>query len=117
MLGHLAQLAQLMKSEGFAGENEFRIVVSDWLERHHNYRDTTHGIVGYARLTQNPANPKSLRIAYHDEAKDHITLPIRSVWLGPLLHTANNRATVQAFLKTRGFDGCAVQTSTVPLGH
>lgn len=116
MLGHLAQLAQLMKSAGFSGESEYRMIVSDWADRHRNFRDTPHGVVRYARLTQNQSTPGSRRIAYKNTVRPYLTLPVRSVWLGPLLHTVNNRDTIEALLEEAGHASCPVHDSRVPLG-
>lgn len=119
ILGQLAQLAQLMKSEGFSGEGEVRTIVWDWWNRHRNFRDTPSGIVRYARLTgdptQNSAGPDSSRIVYDEGAPAGKTLPLRSVWLGPLIHTLNNRGTVKALLADKGFSGCPLKESRIPL--
>jgi hypothetical protein len=114
----LSRLAQLMKSDGFSGEREVRMVVSDFFARTACFRATPYGVVRYSRLTNSPNGQRDNKVAYDGELKGaEKTLPIRSVRLGPLLHAQNNQATVKALLETHGFNGCSVFTSRVPLGH
>ena len=116
--GDLARLAQLMKSAGFEGENEVRLIAWSWW-RTPGFRATPHGVVGYIRLTQSPnqLDPSDLAYLEDPEVANAKTLPIRSVRLGPLLHVQNNRGTVEALLKASGLAGVEVIESKVPLGN
>lgn len=116
--GDLARLAQLMKSVGFEGENEVRMIAWSWW-RTPGFRATPHGVVGYIRLTQSANQRDPNEVAYLKDpgvAKAKI-LPIRSVRLGPLLHVQNNRGTIEALLGANALAGVPVIESKVPLGN
>lgn len=116
--GDLARLAQLMKSIGFEGENEVRLIAWSWW-RTPGFRATPHGVVGYIRLTQSISqlDPNDVAYVKDPEMTKAKTLPIRSVRLGPLLHVQNNRGTVEALLRASGLAGVEVIESRVPLGN
>lgn len=107
-LGQLAQLAQLMKSRGFSGENEVRTIVTDWWSRLRNFRATRHGIVRYAGLTQQLPDAADNQVLYDDEIQATKTLPIKSIRLGPLIHALNNRDTIRALADLHGFTDCRI---------
>lgn len=107
-LGQLAQLAQLMKSRGFSGENEVRTIVTDWWNRLRNFRATRHGIVRYAGLTQQLPDAADNQVLYDDEIQATKTLPIKSIRLGPLIHALNNRDTIRALADLHGFTDCRI---------
>lgn len=113
----LARIAQLMKSEGFSGEHEVRVIVTPPLfgVDPTRYRATPDGIVRYCRLTQDPAQTRKIRVVYEAELERSKTLPIRSVTLGPLLHAQNNRATIETLLAGNKLQNVCVHTSAVPL--
>ncbi len=113
----LARIAQLMKSEGFSGEHEVRVIVTppQFVKDSTRYRATPDGIVRYCRLTQDPAQTRKIRVAYEAEVERSKTLPIRSVTLGPLLHAQNNRATIETLLASNKLQNVYVHTSGVPL--
>lgn len=115
----LASLAQLMKSDGFSGENEVRAVASSSTMDISTFRATPHGVVRYARLTQLQDSEARARPVFDDgpTSNDTRSLPIRSVRLGPLIHAQNNRETVSALLRSNGFTACAINESALPLGR
>jgi hypothetical protein len=111
--GFVAQLANLIKEPGFAGENEVRIVTTFLrAEDHLRYRAGAYGVVGYAELITSPTGEREPVIVDGD---DPAPLPIKSVRIGPLLGLEHER-TVSAML--RKFDqsnDVAVHLSEVPL--
>lgn len=55
----LATIAHLIKSPGFVGENEVRVVVTFVMgEEHIRYRPAAHGIVGYVVLAESPGGAR-----------------------------------------------------------
>ena len=111
----LATIAQLMKSEGFAGENEVRTIVYDPFQTVSQFRASQNGVIQYVRLTQEPTKRLSHRARYEDDLGAEKTLPLRSVRLGPLLHAQNNKATVMHLLRRNGFGSATAEESGVPL--
>lgn len=116
--GDLARLAQLMKSAGFEGEHEVRLIAWSWW-RAPAFRATPHGVVGYIRLTQsiNQRDPNEVVYLKDPGLVNGKTLPIRSVRLGPLLHVQNNRGTIEALLGANALAAVPVIESEVPLGN
>ncbi|MFJ3404152.1 DUF2971 domain-containing protein [Promicromonospora sp. NPDC090134] len=114
----LATIAQIMKSPGFAGENEIRTVVSFAAgDDHVLYRETDYGVVGYVRLGRHPAPRGEGAVVYPSEHREHKELqrlPIRSVGLGPLLSAQNNRVTVERLMQRAGHPN-SVWDSKIPL--
>lgn len=113
----LARLAQLMKSQGFSGENEVRMIVSGAYEPTTSFRSTPHGILRYIRLAHvHPGSVVSQAAYLGDLPPDALrTAPIRSVRMGPLIQAAHNRHTIQAFLDRLGPGRCTVVGSKVRL--
>ncbi len=112
----LATIAHLIKSPGFSGESEVRVVATFmWGEEHIHYRSATHGIVGYAKLAEAPGGPRrSVLRPAAPGARLVTSLPVKSVRLGPLLR-AEHENTLQAFLRAKKLRHVAIKTSTVPL--
>lgn len=122
----LARLAQLMKSSGFAGENEVRILAVDAAlngdsGRAAKFRPTAFGIARYVRLsasatfvTDDTESSLDPRATLYDSDEDR-QLPIAGVRLGPLIRADNNRSTVEALLESAGYLDLAVEVSDVPL--
>lgn len=107
----LESIAHLIKSEGFSGENEVRVVATFlWGRDHVGYRASPNGVAGYAVLTAAP------------KGRGHVvcgppykpSLPIHSVRLGPLL-APENGATVRALLRQHELEDADVGESAVPL--
>ncbi len=112
----LSTIAHLIKSPGFAGENEVRVVATFlWGEEHIRYRTTTHGIVGYTTLAEAPGGARMTVLRPTAAGVPLVTsLPIRSVRLGPLLRTEHEN-TMRAFLHARDLRHVTITPSTVPL--
>lgn len=113
----LALLARLMKSPGFAGEQEVRMIVSEGTSRVVSFRGTPRGVVRYSRLVTPPKVARLGQAVYSEEhPPDNWTaLPIRSVRIGPLIRTSNNRGSITALLAGHP-GGPSVTSSKVPLG-
>lgn len=111
--GFVAQLANLIKEPGFAGENEVRIVTTFLRANDHlRYRAGAYGVVGYAELVASPTGAREPMIV---DDQDPAPLPIRSVRIGPLL-AREHEQTVNAMLGKFGLsDDVAVHLSEVPL--
>jgi hypothetical protein len=121
----LARLAQLMKSPGFAGEDEVRVLAVDHRPeedstRAARFRSTPFGVARYVRLsasttvvdddTEPYIDPSAT--LYDDEERQ---LPMTAVRLGPRIRADNNQSTVRALLASAGYLGCAVEASGIPL--
>lgn len=112
----LATIAHLIKSPGFSGEHEVRVVVTFMMgEEHIRYRAAAHGVVGYAVLAESPRGPRRtvLRPAAGNTALV-TSLPVKSVRLGPLLR-AEQVSTVTGLLRSLDLRSVNVLTSDVPL--
>ena len=112
----LATIAHLIKSSGFAGENEVRVVATlVWGEEHIRYRAAANGIVGYATLAAAPGGPRRTVLRPAATGLSVVTtLPIKSVRLGPLLRPEHEN-TMKAFLRSLHLKGVTIKASTVPL--
>ena len=110
----LARVAQLMKSEGFAGENEVRVIVTVMFDGCSRFRPSHGGVVRYVRLTGAPAKAAAGGVVYGNELSDK-TLPVQSVRLGPLVNAQNNRRTIEALLGRNGLKAADVRVSGLPL--
>lgn len=112
----LSTIAHLIKTPGFAGENEVRVVATFvWGEEHIVYRAGDHGIVGYVRLAEAPGGAR--RTVLRPTAPDVplvTSLPIASVRLGPLLRPEHEN-TMRAFLRAKNLRHVDIATSGVPL--
>jgi len=112
----LATIAHLIKAPGFSGENEVRVVATYlWSSANVLYRAGQYGVVGYAELTAglDGRSVRVLRPAAKGRLPD-LSLPVKSVRLGPLLH-AENSTTIRGLLDSSGFKGADVLESEVPL--
>lgn len=111
--GFVAQLANLIKDPGFAGENEVRIVTTFLrAEEHLKYRAGPYGVVGYAELVTSPTGAREPTIV---DGLGPAPLPIRSVRIGPLL-ASEHEQTVNAMLRKFDLnDDVVVHHSDVPL--
>lgn len=111
--GFVAQLANLIKEPGFAGENEVRIVATFLrADEHLTYRAGRYGVVGYTELITSPTGQSGPIIVDGDE-RAH--LPVRSVRIGPLLAPEHER-TVNAMLRKFTLpEQVSVHVSDVPL--
>lgn len=113
--GALTAVAHLIKSPGFRGENEVRVVAtfvfgSDKVA----YRPGGNGIVGYATLTQAPSGDGGRVLRPVAGKAPTTTLPLQSIRLGPLLSEEHEK-TVTGFLRSCGRRRVAVTRSQVPL--
>lgn len=112
--GDLARLAQLMKADGFSGENEYRAVVTTVFDGISKFRATENGVVRYVRMTASPDDHDSHDLVYKCE-HEKLTVPVRSVRSGPLLNPENGQATLSAFLDEYGYESAEVLHSEIPL--
>jgi hypothetical protein len=111
----LATVAHLIKTPGFSGENEVRVVATFlWGDHHVCYRPGAHGIVGYATLTQAPNGYSSSVLRVSPDKPVASSLPVKSVRLGPLLGTEHEN-TVRAFLRRSDLTKADVTLSAVHL--
>lgn len=112
----LATIAHLIKSPGFAGENEVRVVVTFVMgEEHIRYRAAAHGIVGYAVLAASPGGTRRAALRPPPGEKAVVTsLPVKSVRLGPLLRE-EQVSTMTGFLRSLDLRHVDILTSDVPL--
>lgn len=112
----LATIAHLIKSPGFAGENEVRVVVTfPWGAEHIRYRSSSDGIVAYVVLAESPHGPRHTVLRPEPGSKEAVTtLPVASVRLGPLLRPEQAK-TVTSFLHSLKLKNVDVLTSDVPL--
>lgn len=115
LMTDVARIAQLMKSEGFVGENEVRVIVTTFFDSVPQFRPTQSGVVRYIRLTGAPKDHRAPSLVYDDELGGEKYLPVTSVRLGPLIHAQNNERTIHTLLKRNGLRMADVHTSEVPL--
>ena len=113
--GALATLANLIKSPGFSGENEVRVVATFVFNGDQiDYRAGSNGIVGYATLTAAPAEYTTRLLRPKDDAPILKRLPLKSVGSGPLLAEENGN-TLRGFLARHIEDDVEITHSAVPL--
>jgi len=111
----LATLANLIKSPGFLGENEVRVVATFVYNGDQiSYRPGVNGIVGYATLTGAPDGHDSRLLRPKDGAPLPTFLPLKSVGTGPLLAEEHGN-TLRAFLDRNGAKKTKVTHSALPL--
>lgn len=112
----LSTIAHLIKTPGFAGENEVRVVATFvWGEEHILYRTGSDGIIGYVKLAGAPGGVRRTVLRPTPGSPRLVTsLPLKSVRLGPLLRSEHEK-TVKAFLRANNLRHVDITTSTVPL--
>ncbi|WP_170111173.1 DUF2971 domain-containing protein [Antricoccus suffuscus] len=119
----LALIAHLLKTPGFKGEQEVRVVARFmWFGQHVGYRAGTYGIAGHVHLVNAGASDAyALRRVVPSPSTDDARerdfvhpLAITGVRLGPLLHKGNKEA-VKAFLNANGLRSASVRQSKVSL--
>lgn len=95
-------LCALIKTRGFAGENESRIVINlDKLSHKYiDFRDNSYGIVRSTSLTTPPTRPLGTTL-----------LPITNVTLGPSQHFDLAAPTIEALLDRHGYAHVKVKKS------
>lgn len=109
----LATIAHLVKTSGFRGENEVRLVATFlWGDGNVRYRAGAYGIVGYVLINARPDG--HMRRSVIPSSSTTRPLPLRSVRLGPLVH-AESRDTVRGLLRANGYTAAEVKVSAVPL--
>jgi hypothetical protein len=111
----LATVAQLMKSPGFAGEAEVRVIVTTFRDGCTQFRATPNGVIRYVRLVAAPQDVTRSRVLFEKALGGGKTIPITGVRLGPLLSAQNNTDTIKELLRRSGFSGATVSVSEVPL--
>jgi len=114
--GALASLANLIKTPGFRGENEVRVVATFFFNRDKVcYRAGAQGIVGFATLTEAPEGAKARLLRPKGKEPVPTKLPLKSVRTGPLLLSSEHPNTVREFLDKHAFDQVEVTRSDIPL--
>lgn len=109
-----AQVAHLMKSEGFSGEHEVRTIVQTPFDACSKFRPTEAGIVRYVRLTAGTTG-LGLRPPIYRKDAGPLSVPLLHVCLGPLIDKDTNTATIEELLKRNGYTDAKVSASLVPL--
>lgn len=97
----LEALARLMKSEGFAGENEARVIISTFSQHHASLRAGRYGIVTYQRLAERQSDLAELRYDIKP-GRGKSTLPILYLTTGPLVDHKTNVMAVDELLERHG---------------
>ena len=111
----LATIAHLIKTPGFSGENEVRVVATFVIRGDQiGYRAGTNGVIGYATLTQAPHGHASSVLRPEPGAPAQTVLPVKSVRLGPLL-AKEHENTIRGFLHRHGQRDIAITRSEIPL--
>jgi hypothetical protein len=109
----LATIAHLVKSPGFSGENEVRIVVTfDVHGPHVRFRQGIRGIVGYVHLTA-AGSSGSTKVCY-ERQHTHWSVPLKSIRTGPLLGSEHKKS-VESMLRGGRVGSIKVTRSQVPL--
>lgn len=109
----LSTIAQLMKSRGFVGENEVRIIVTlRFPLEHEHFRATDYGIVRFVKLISWDGRGRDGQVL---RIETPYVLPISEVGLGPLLSVQSNRDSVADLLKRSGYPNASIWSSSVPL--
>ncbi|MFE7503744.1 DUF2971 domain-containing protein [Promicromonospora sp. NPDC057488] len=115
---HLETIAWLIKSPGFQGENEVRVVVTAYSpENHLHFRESPVGIVRYYQLVG--VQDRTWGVAWRQLVSPDLGRltagkpPVTDVCMGPLLPTSNEE-TVRALLRRHGLPD-EVRGSGVPL--
>lgn len=109
----LASAAALIKSPGFRGEREARVVVNvGYFSRHTEFRGTDHGVIQYLRLAAGAGAGTVMRRA---ETAGR-SLPVRSITVRRTPYFDAERRTLQALVSRSGFpETIAIRQSTVEL--
>lgn len=112
----LSAIAHLVKSPGFSGEREVRLVSTfAELGDHVHFRAGAYGIVGYINLATLPAGHTSFRVIRKPAVTSDLeTLPIRSIRLGPLA-SPEQISTLRLLLDRNDLPGVDIERSSVPL--
>ncbi len=112
----MAAVAHTIKTRGFSGEQEARVVVRFGLgDRHAVFRAGRHGVVRYVRLGVPPApgtvSPGGLlRIPERPQVGVDVgRLPIRAVWIGPGLNPHLAKPALRSLLHRAGYESEAVR--------
>lgn len=113
----LGTIAALMKTSGFSGEREVRVIVSEPWSDCVKFHATPYGVVRHVKLTAGRPPLDDFGIAFASEVEHGLGLPLKSVWLGPLLGGLNNRESILELLGHYGFRSVACRQSEIPLGR
>lgn len=114
--GALSTIAHLIKSPGFSGEREVRLVTTFmWIGEHVHYRAGAYGIVGYVELGTSPTGHATRHVIARPTAASPLgPLPILSIRLGPQA-SKEQKSTLEALLNRQGLGSVRVTASEVPL--
>jgi len=109
----LATIAHLIKTPGFSGENEVRVVATFAIRGDHVcYRAGANGLIGYATLTQAPDGRGTSVLRPSEDTTP--VLPLKSVRIGPLL-AKEQKNTLRGFLRLHHLSDIKIRRSKVPL--
>jgi hypothetical protein len=112
--GVLIGLAAYCKHDAFRDEREVRMVTSAPDEGDAvQYRSSRFGVTPYVRLARPPARGSS-ESAWWTVGKDHPSLPIGAVRVGPTPHSEPAAHGMRLLLAARGYKGVLVHQSTAP---
>lgn len=112
----LGTIAALMKTPGFSGEREVRVIVSEPWADCVKFHATAYGVVRHVKLTASRPPLNNFGIAFASDL-DGLGLPLNGVWLGPLLGGLNNRESILGLLSHYGFHSISCRQSHIPLGR
>lgn len=112
--GVLIGLIAYCKHDAFRDESEVRMVTFAPHEGEAvQYRSSRFGITPYVRLTRAPARASS-ESAWWTVGKDHASLPVGAVRVGPTPHSEPAAHGMRLLLNTRGYQDVPVHQSTAP---
>lgn len=111
VLTGITALSQVMKSRGYRGENEVRVIATSLFNRHSYFRASRYGLAQYVEVvSRGDAALEGFALPY---STDQAALPIKSVMLGPLL-SPRNMKTIKDLLSRNDLRKADVKTSSVP---
>ena len=114
-LSYLTVVAGLIKSPGFSGEEEARVIASPLIRTtFQHYRATEVGIVSYVKLRTSHNQGRDRERVYPEAQAERHALPIRSVRYGARLKPECERSLI-GLLGSAGNDQANVWRSKVPL--
>lgn len=110
VLTGITALSQVMKSRGYRGENEVRVIANSLMNRHSNFRATRYGLAQYVEVVSRGSAREGVAVSYDTKPA---ALPIKAVMLGPLLSPRNTQ-TVKDLLRRNDLRTANVTRSSVP---
>lgn len=110
VLTGITAMSQVMKSQGYRGEQEVRAIATSLTNVHSRFRVTRHGLAQFVEVGSRGDAAEGVALPSSSELA---VLPIKSVRLGPLLSPRNSQ-TIKDLLRRNGLRGADVKRSCVP---